>query len=267
VNGDAPAVVRLQGVTHWYGAGGIPARPVLADFSLLAAPGEWLCVLGPSGCGKTTFLNLVAGFFAPRRGKVLCGGRPVAGPGPDRAVVFQEATLFPWLTVAGNVGFGLRRQGLRGEALEAAVSREIARMGLSGHAAKYPHALSGGMRQRVAIARVLALSPAVLLLDEPFSALDLPTRERLQDELLAIWAETGATVLHVTHSVEEAAYCGDRVLVMPRAGGGCVEEVSVDIPRPRERLGREVMELEARLRHALRACLLQTPAATEEGKS
>ncbi len=248
-------MIRFAGVSHWYG-GAEGDRPVLADLDFAIEPGRCVCVLGPSGCGKTTLLHLAAGFFPPRRGRIWCGDREVRGPDPQRAVVFQEPTLFPWLTVRGNVEFGLRRQGVDGQRARRTAMEALDRMGLAGAAGLYPKALSGGMRQRVAIARVLVLSPSVLLLDEPFSALDLPTRERLQDELLAIWGATGATIIYVTHSVEEAAYLGDRVLVLAPGGRGCFRDVPVALPRPRRRLSPEMLALEAALRELSRECLL-----------
>lgn len=242
----------LEHVVHRYGAGG---PPVLQHLDCTITAGELVCVLGPSGCGKTTLLHLIAGFMAPTSGRVLCGGVAVSGPGPDRGMVFQEPTLFPWLTVRGNVEFGLRRAGVRGPELHATVLDHLARMGLADHAARYPHVLSGGMRQRVALARVLALAPSVLLLDEPFSALDLPTRERLQDELLSVWADRSCTVVYVTHSVEEAAYLGERILLFPPCGQGRPYEVPVALPHPRQRLGPDTLALEAHLRGLLRQTL------------
>jgi NitT/TauT family transport system ATP-binding protein len=255
-------VIRFEDVSFGY-AGQDQKPPVFAGLGFAVARGEWVCVLGESGCGKTTLLGLAAGFLRPGQGRVLCDGREVRAPGPDRGVVFQEPTLFPWLTVRGNVEFGLRRRGLRGAAARRAALAEIARMGLAAHAEAYPHALSGGMRQRAAIARVLALSPSVLLLDEPFSALDIPTRERLQDELAAIWAATGATVLYVTHSVEEAALLGDRVLVLAPCGKGIFREVPLALPRPRRRLAGDVLAVEARLRELMRASLATDPVTKE----
>jgi NitT/TauT family transport system ATP-binding protein len=253
------AAVEFRHCTFGYAANGRPGPRVLEDFHCRVGPGEFACLLGPSGCGKTTLLHLLAGFLTPEAGRVLCGGRPVTGPGPDRGLVFQEPTLFPWLSARGNVEFGLRRAGLRGKALGEAAMDALALMGLADRAGLFPHALSGGMRQRVALARVLALRPPVLLLDEPFSALDAPTRERLQDELLALWAGRRCTILSVTHSVEEAVHLGQRILVLAPGGRGAPHEVPVDLPHPRPRLGPDSLALEAGLRDLLRRCLSQTP--------
>ncbi|MHC1791493.1 ABC transporter ATP-binding protein [Solidesulfovibrio sp.] len=246
----ASDLLRFCGVGFGYGGPGGPL--VLSDVSLDVAGGGFVCLLGPSGCGKTTLLNLAAGFLMPTTGQVLFQGEPVAGPGPARAVVFQEPTLFPWLTVLGNVGYGLRRQGRRGEALRRSAMAALAAVGLAEAAGVRPFALSGGMRQRAALARVLALDPPLLLLDEPFSALDLPTREHLQDVLLGVWDGGRRTVLYVTHSVEEAAYLGGRILCFVP---GCARpqfDLPVDLPRPRSRSGAAVRQLEERLRELLR---------------
>jgi len=200
---------------------------------------EFVCVLGPSGCGKTSLLNLVAGFLKPSAGVVLFDNMSVAGPGPDRGVVFQDPTLFPWLTVRQNVEFGLRNAGCAPDRLAPRATAALAAVGMRAHIHKHPHALSGGMRQRVALARVLVLEPSALLMDEPFSALDANTRERLQDELLRIWDEHRRTVLYVTHSVEEAAYLADRVLIMGPPPESIKDEVALSLPRPRDRASDE----------------------------
>jgi NitT/TauT family transport system ATP-binding protein len=178
---------------------------------------EFICLLGGSGCGKSTLLRIIAGFDTPTSGRVTVDGKPVAGPGPDRGVVFQDYGLFPWLTVAENVGFGLRRRRMPKADAESAVKRFLALVGLERFGTKFPNQLSGGMQQRVAIARVLANDPSVLLMDEPFGALDSLTRETMQHELQQICDELRTTVVFVTHSVEEAVYLADRVVVM---GGG-----------------------------------------------
>lgn len=186
----------------------------LDDLSLAIEAGEFVCVLGPSGCGKTTLLHLLAGFQLPTRGDIRFNGMPVRGPGPDRAVVFQDPTLYPWLTAQGNIEFGLRAQGIAAMTARERARAYLEMVGLAGFAASWPSELSGGMKQRVALARALALQPALLLMDEPFSALDTQTREGLQDELLRIWHEQQTTVLFVTHNVEEAVYLGQRILVL-----------------------------------------------------
>ncbi|MBL3592556.1 MAG: ABC transporter ATP-binding protein [Synergistaceae bacterium] len=224
------------------------SEPVLSDLNLTVSEGEFLAILGPSGCGKTTLLNLIAGFTAPTRGRVLFNGTEIDRPAPERAVVFQDAVLFPWLTVSRNIAFGLKLQGLKGKNLDEKVSRYLAIMGLTEEdGAKYPHALSGGMSQRVSLARVLALKPKALLMDEPFSSLDVDTRERLQEELLRLWAARRTTVIYVTHSVEEAAYLADRVLLLGPSPGRA-RTVPVPLKRPRNRRSEEFLATKEALR-------------------
>jgi len=219
--------VTLRSVTHRFdGRGG----DVLAldGIDLDIAPGELVTVVGPSGCGKTTLLQLVAGFLRPSHGEVLVGGRPVTGPGPDRGVVFQHPNLFPWLSVRANVELGLRLAGRpKGERREVA-DRYLELVGLADFADAAPYELSGGMQQRCQIARALAIDASILLLDEPFGALDAITRDRLQDELRRIWEQTGKTAIFITHSVEEAVYLGTRVLVLSARPG----RVVLDLPVP-----------------------------------
>jgi NitT/TauT family transport system ATP-binding protein len=197
--------------------------------------GEFVSILGPSGCGKSTLLYMVGGFVEPSSGTIAVGGRPVTGPGPDRGPVFQEFALFPWKTVLGNVAYGLREAGLGRSAAEAQARQLIERVGLKGYESFYPKELSGGMKQRVAIARTLAYGPAILLMDEPFGALDAHTRVRLQNELLGLWERDRKTVLFVTHAVDEAVFLSDRVVVMSRQPGRIKAIVPVDLPRPRRR--------------------------------
>jgi len=206
----------------------------LAGIDIRIDEGEFVCLLGPSGCGKSTLLKIVAGLIRPSGGAIRIAGRPVTGPGPDRAVVFQDYALFPWMTVADNVEFGLEARGVA-PARRHAVSAELLRaVGLADFAAKYPHHLSGGMKQRVSIARALAVEPVLLLMDEPFGALDAQTRYVMQQELLRIWRQYRKTVLFVTHSIEEALYLGDRVLVMTARPGRIKAEIRVASPRPRD---------------------------------
>jgi NitT/TauT family transport system ATP-binding protein len=206
---------------------------ILRSTSLHAAAGEFLCLLGPSGSGKSTILNLVAGLTKPTSGRVRNAEVDVAGPGPDRALVFQDAALFPWLTLRSNVEFPLKLQGLA-PAIRAARSEELLRqVHLWRFQERYPHELSGGMRQRGAIARALATDPAVLLMDEPFAALDAQTREILQGELERIWSATRKTVIFVTHNVREAVRLADRVVLMGTRPGRVLHEEIVDLPRPR----------------------------------
>jgi NitT/TauT family transport system ATP-binding protein len=196
--------------------------------------GEFVCLIGASGCGKSTLLRIVAGFESPSAGKAMMWDAPIDGPAPDRGMVFQDYGLFPWLTVRQNIGFGPAARGLPKEEVRAIVERFVALVGLNRFADAYPHQLSGGMKQRVAIARVLANEAEIVLMDEPFGALDAMTRERLQDELLELWQRTGLTVLFVTHSIEEAIFLADRVVVMEPGPGRIASEHLIDLPRPRD---------------------------------
>jgi NitT/TauT family transport system ATP-binding protein len=206
---------------------------ILRGASLRVAAGEFVCLLGPSGSGKSTILNLVAGLARPTSGRVLEGEKPVSGPGPDRAVVFQDAALFPWLTLRDNIEFPLKLQGLKSSA-RAERSEELLRLvHLWRFQDRYPHELSGGMRQRGGLAGALAPNPAVLLMDEPFAALDAQTREILQGELERIWSATRKTVIFVTHNVREAVRLADRVVLMGTRPGRILHEETIDLPRPR----------------------------------
>ena len=207
----------------------------LAEISLTIADGEFVSILGPSGCGKSTLLYIVGGFVPPSEGTVAVDGRPVTGPGPDRGPVFQEFALFPWKTVLGNVMYGPLERGMGKAAAEAKARELIALVHLKGYENFYPKELSGGMKQRVAIARTLAYGPNILLMDEPFGALDAHTRTGMQNELLEIWERDRKTVLFVTHSVEEAVFLSDRVVVLTRAPGRIKETVKVRLNRPRRR--------------------------------
>ena len=205
------------------------------SLSLEAGAGEFVSIVGPSGCGKSTLLYVVGGFLAPGSGQVLIDGKPVTGPGPERGVVFQEYSLFPWQTVLGNVAYGLRRTGLgRREARERA-KEYLAMVDLHGVENRYPRELSGGMKQRVAIARTLATDPDVLLMDEPLGALDALTRAHLQGEIEALWERTHKTVLFVTHAIEEAILLSDRIYVLSPRPASVREIITVDLPRPRDR--------------------------------
>jgi len=218
----------------------------LADIDLHIAEGEFVCLLGPSGCGKSTLLKIVAGLIALSTGAVRIGGRAVTAPGPDRAVVFQDYALFPWMTVADNVEFGLAARGVAPERRHAISAELLQAVGLTEFAAKYPHHLSGGMKQRVSIARALAVDPVLLLMDEPFGALDAQTRFVMQRELLRVWRAYRKTVLFVTHSIEEALYLGDRVLVMTARPGRIKAEIAVPHERPRDIAGVEFTRLRTR---------------------
>jgi len=205
----------------------------LDKISLEVKPGEFLCIVGPSGCGKSTLLHLIAGLNPQTSGKVLVDGTPVSGPGTDRILIFQELGLFPWLTVAGNVEFGMKMKGVPKAERAEKVEHYLRLVHLSKFKNSYIHQLSGGMRQRVALARALATGPDVLLMDEPFAALDAQTRDLLHDELERIWAETGCTIIFVTHNVREAARLADRVVLLTFRPGRVKEEFKVNLPRPR----------------------------------
>jgi NitT/TauT family transport system ATP-binding protein len=238
-------MVELRGLGKRYAADGADIV-ALADIDVAIDQGEFVCLLGPSGCGKSTLLKIVAGLIPQTSGVVSIDGRPVRGPGPDRAVVFQDYALFPWMTVADNVEFGLAARGVD-PARRRATSAELLRaVGLADFAGKYPHHLSGGMKQRVSIARALAVDPVLLLMDEPFGALDAQTRFVMQQELLRIWRAYRKTVIFVTHSIEEALYLGDRVLVMTARPGRLKEEIRVTHPRPRDVASADFTQLRRR---------------------
>jgi NitT/TauT family transport system ATP-binding protein len=226
---------------------------ILGGIALAIEPSEFVCLLGPSGCGKTTLLNCLAGFVAPTAGAITVGGRPVAGTPPEIGIVFQEHALFPWFTVQQNVEYGLRVQGVeRGERARRS-ARFIELVGLRGFERHYPHQLSGGMKQRVGIARALAVGPSVLLMDEPFGALDAFTREALQEELLRIWERDRKTVLFVTHSIAEAVFLADRVIVFSPRPGRVQAEVAIGGARIRSRTSDEFVDAYRRVEQALRA--------------
>jgi len=229
------AHIELRGVSKEFALRPTKDQPqartlvALDDVSLDVPRGEFLTLVGPSGSGKTTLLDLLGGLSRPSRGSVLVDGEEVTGPGLDRGIVFQQYALFPWRTTLANVTFGLEQQGLgRRERVERA-RENLALVGLEGFEDRYPHELSGGMKQRVAIARSLAYRPGILLMDEPFAALDAQTREQLQDELLRIWRATGTTVVFITHGIEEAVYLGQRVAVLSSRPGRLKALVDIDL--------------------------------------
>jgi NitT/TauT family transport system ATP-binding protein/sulfonate transport system ATP-binding protein len=234
---DAPRSPRphvaIRGVTKRFQVddGEIDA---LARIDVAIEHGEFVCLIGASGCGKSTLLRIVAGFEEPTTGEVTVDGKPVTGPGSDRGMVFQDYALFPWMTVKQNIGFGPRQRQLPRKEVDGIADEFVRLVGLEQAASRYPNQLSGGMKQRVAIARVLANNANILLMDEPFGALDALTREQLQHELLQIWARSQVTILFVTHSVEEAALLADRVLVMSAGPGRIESDIRIDLPRPRD---------------------------------
>ena len=246
-----------------------PDREVIAlkDINLDINKGEFVCLLGPSGCGKSTLLNAMAGFSLPSSGEIHVDGKKIIAPGPDRGMVFQEYALFPWMTVAQNITFGLEVQGMDKKAIGEKVDQLLETLHLTDFRERFPKDLSGGMRQRVAIARVLAIDSPIMLMDEPFGALDALTRRNLQDELLRIWKAFGKTIVFVTHSIEESIYLADRIVVMTYRPGTIKRDERVSIARPRDPASAEFNELKRELgrlvmeeqqRHAADEMLLAT---------
>ena len=228
---DGQGQIVIKGVNHTYRPTRGRAVLALSDVSLQVRPREFLALLGPSGCGKSTLLYLVGGFLPTEAGHILVEGKPVAAPGPDRGIVFQHFALFPWKTVRGNILYGLERQGLPRAEREKRAQSFINLVGLRGFEESYPSQLSGGMKQRTAIARTLAFDPSILLMDEPFGALDAQTRSLMQTELLGIWQRTPKTVIFVTHDVQEAVYLADRVAVMSARPGRIKAIVETKFPK------------------------------------
>jgi NitT/TauT family transport system ATP-binding protein len=243
----APAIA-FEGVRLEFGG-----KCVVDGLSFTVAPGEFACVVGPSGCGKTTLLRLVTGLLSPTRGEVQRFGSPVAGPSRDVAIVFQDygRALLPWRTAAGNIALAFEAMGTPREERTTRVTALLDKVGLAGHGDKYPAQLSGGMQQRVQIARCLAQEPRVLLMDEPFGALDALTRQALQDEIAGLVGESGATALFVTHDLDEAIYLGDRVFALEANPGRLAEVIDVGLPRPRDQLRTREHSEFLRLRHVL----------------
>ena len=222
--------------------------PGVHGVSFAMEASEFLCIVGPSGCGKTTLLNILAGFLAPGSGEIRIGGKAVTGQGLDRGIVFQDfAQLFPWRTALGNVAFGLEMKGVTKAEREAIAMEQLRLVKLEKFAQSYPHHLSGGMQQRVAIARALAYNPAVLLMDEPFAALDALTRDEMQRLLAEVWRETRKTVIYVTHNVAEAVFLADRVVVMTPHPGTVKTQVRIGLRRPRDALSVEFLEYQKEL--------------------
>jgi NitT/TauT family transport system ATP-binding protein len=230
--GSSPGL-RVEGAAMQFQRRGV-VTDVFSDVDFEVAPGEFVSIVGPSGCGKTTLLRIVGGLIQPKAGQVFIGDRAVTKPGPDRGFVFQQDSLFPWRTLIDNVRFGLEMRGEKKKASIARAMEVIQLVGLSDFAGHYPHELSGGMRQRANLARAIAIEPDVLLMDEPFSALDAQARELMQEELLRIWRQDEKTVLFITHQIDEAVYLSDRVIVMGARPGRIRREVTIDIPRPRD---------------------------------
>lgn len=229
-----PTILSIEHVSKVWSGGTNRAVQALDDINFSVKPGEFLVIIGPSGCGKSTLLFAIAGLEFPSSGTIQLEGQPITGPGTDRSLIFQEASLFPWLSVADNVEWGLKIKGLSKTERRERALHYIRQVGLADSIKKYPHELSGGMKQRVAIARALCLEPKVLLMDEPFAALDVQTRYKMQSFLLDIWATTKTTIVFVTHHIDEAIHLADRVLVLTARPGRVLEEVTIGLPRPRE---------------------------------
>jgi NitT/TauT family transport system ATP-binding protein len=226
-------ILEMKNVGKTYAQNGRSIE-ALSGANLRVKKGEFICLIGASGCGKSTLLRMAAGFEAATQGDNLMWDVPITGPGPSRGMVFQDYGLFPWLNVRDNIGFGPKSRGRAKAEIRDTVDHYIDLVGLKRFADVYPHQLSGGMKQRVAIARVLANDAEIVLMDEPFGALDAMTRERLQDELVEIWSRTGLTVLFVTHAIDEAIFLADRVVVMSPGPGRIDNEYTIDLPRPRD---------------------------------
>ena len=224
--------LQASGIRKSYAKNG-RALAILDVETFAAREGEFITIIGPSGCGKSTLLHIMGGFIPAEAGRIEVYGREAKGPGPDRGMMFQEFSLFPWKTVAGNIAWGLEVQGWEKARIVETVGRYLDMIGLKEFANHYPAELSGGMKQRAALARVLAFDPKVLLMDEPFGALDAQTRETMQEELTRLWERTGKTIVFVTHDIEEAVYLGDRVVVLTARPGRIRQEIRIDLPRPR----------------------------------
>ena len=258
-----PVILSVRGLHKIFGETD-PPYVALQDVSLEVRRRELICVVGPSGCGKSTLIRIIAGLDEGTSGEVLLDGVEVAGPGPDRGMVFQGYTLFPWLTVKRNVMFGLEMRGKPRKTADTEAHQWLHMVGLDAFAEAYPHELSGGMKQRVAIARALANEPRILIMDEPFGALDAQTRAQMQAYLLQIWKSVDVTILFITHDLDEAAYLSDRILVMGSNPGRVVEMIENPVPRPRQPeqfISRSFLSLKKRL-----AELIHLPGAGEEAE-
>src|SRR5262245_14485328 len=256
----------ITALTKVYGDDAGGAQNLVLDAVSFSVPkNQFLCLLGASGCGKTTLLRIVAGLTEADSGEVRVEGKAVRGPGQDRSLVFQNYGLLPWRNVMGNVEFGLEMRGVPKARRRAISQTHIDRVGLKGYERHFPHQISGGMQQRVALARAFSKDPKLLLMDEPFAAVDMQTREMLQDELLKIWTDMQTTVLFVTHSIEEAIYLGDRVIVMGSRPGRVKADVATDLPRPRSSGDVKVSERFDGLRRLIGGALAHGGAAQSRG--
>jgi NitT/TauT family transport system ATP-binding protein len=258
---ERPVVLRVRDLHKTFGTNG-SGHVAFEKMSLDVHRREFICIIGPSGCGKSTFIRIVAGLEDSSGGEILIDGHPVSGPGPDRGMVFQGYTLFPWRTVKQNVMFGLKMRGQNATTADTDARQWLDMVGLGKFEGAYPHELSGGMKQRVAIARALANEPRILLMDEPFGALDALTRGKMQSYLMQIWKKVDVTVLFITHDLEEACYLADRIVVMGTNPGRVLEVIENPMPRPRntdQLISPEFLALKHRLDE-----LIHAPAETEE---
>lgn len=257
------AAITFDAVTKTFDTTSGQAHRAVHDVSLTVADGEFVCLVGPSGCGKSTLLALAGGFERPTDGRVLLGEAEVCAPGAGSVTVFQDYGLFPWRSVRENVEYGLQVRGVPAAVRRERAEAELAAVGLAAHADRYPHELSGGMRQRVSIARALAVDPGVLLMDEPFGAVDAINRARMQEELERLWREHERTVLFVTHDVDEAIYLADRIVLMTPGPGRIAEEIEISLPRPRARGSREFFEVRTHILEALHLAGSEQPPEFE----
>ncbi|MEK7319470.1 MAG: ABC transporter ATP-binding protein [Pseudomonadota bacterium] len=244
-------LIQFQRVSQFFAVRDSTPTQALNEVSLDVRAGEFVCLIGPSGCGKTTLMHLLAGFVKPTAGAVRFRGEPVRGPGPERGVVFQEYALFPWMTARQNVEFGLRALKVDAGERKRRALQALERVHLSHAADRYPNELSGGMRQRIAVARSLVVEPQVLLMDEPFAAVDAMTRASLQNDLLRLWQEIGVSVLFVTHNIDEAIFLAQRVVVMAAHPGSVRADIAIELPYPRQRGSLEFAQHYAEIELAL----------------
>lgn len=260
------AVIEIKNVNKVFeGDGGDVIA--LKDINLEIQSGQFVCLLGPSGCGKSTLLNAIAGFSLPSTGEIFANGKKIEIPGPERGMVFQEYALFPWMSVADNITFGLKIKNISPEKIKEILDKLLAMLKLTEFQNRFPKDLSGGMRQRVAIARILALDSPIMLMDEPFGALDALTRRSLQDELLKVWSEYKKTVVFVTHSIEEAIYLADRIVVMSYRPGTVKKDILVNMPRLRNPTSPEFNALKRELSELVMAEQMRFEDATMRGST
>ncbi|HDM89314.1 MAG TPA: ABC transporter ATP-binding protein [Candidatus Bathyarchaeota archaeon] len=239
--------LEVQNVTKIFRSSEKKSIVAIKDLSLQVSKGELLCILGPIGCGKSTLLNMIAGFEKPTSGRILLEGREIEGPGPDRVMVFQEETLFPWMTILNNIMFGLRLKGLSDEESRREAQRHLSLVGLEKFSDFRPHELSGGMKRKAELARALAIDPKILLMDEPLSSIDAISRAGLLREILRVWERSGKTIIYVTHNIDEALYLADRIIVLTARPARVKRKIQVDEPRPRDLLSNAMIDLKRNL--------------------